>query len=333
MKKSFTLIFLFLLGGALDSVQAQSLPIRVGYTALAGSFSPLWMAKELDLFERQGIQSSPIYMASTLAYQAMLAGETEFTVGASVPTVQARVGGADALILVTWVNGFTFSIMARPPIQQPADLRGKRIGVTRFGAPTDFGARTALKRWGLMPVKDVTIIQMGGLPEALAALKGNAVQAAVMPPPFSTEAKRLGMVELIDFNQSDIEFTGVGLTATGRYISDRGEATKRVVRALVEGIWAFKGNRELALRTIGKYTRMTDAKLLEETYQTNRKVIRLVPRTTEASVRNVLEALADQNPKARSGNPQDFYSNRFIDELEQTGFMRELAARYPEAQR
>ena len=333
MKKSLGLLFLLAIGGGLNTAEAQPLPIRVGYTALAGSFTPLWVAKELGLFERQGIQSSPIYMAAALAYQAMLAGETDFTVGASIPTVQARLGGADALILVTYIGGFTFSIMARPPIQQPGDLRGKRIGVTRFGAPTDFGARTALKRWGLVPVKDVTIIQLGGIPEAFAALKGDSVQAAVLAPPFSTEAKRLGMVELIDFNQSDIEFTGLGLTGTGRSMSARGEATRRVVRALVEGIWAFKANREAAIRAIGKYTRSTDRNLLEETYQTNRKVVRLVPRTTEAAVRNVLEGLADQNPRARGANPQDFYTNRFIDELEQTGFMRELAARYPDALR
>ena len=177
------------------------------------------------------------------------------------------------------------------------------------------------------------MIQLGGYPEALAALKGDSVQAAVLAPPFSTEAKRLGMVELLDFNQSDIEFTGVGLTSTARYVTARGEATRRVVRALVEGIWAFKGNREAALRAIGKYTRMTDRSLLEETYQSNRKVVRLAPRTTEAAVRNVLEALADQNPRARGANPQDFYTNRFIDELEQTGFIRELAARHPEALR
>ena len=102
---------------------------------------------------------------------------------------------------------------------------------------------------------------------------------------------------------------------------------------MIEGIWAFKGNREAALRAIEKYTRQSDRNLLEETYQSNRKVVRLTPRTTDAAVRNVLEALADQNPKARGANPQDFYTNRFIDELEQTGFMRELAARYPQALR
>jgi ABC-type nitrate/sulfonate/bicarbonate transport system substrate-binding protein len=333
MKKSLGLIFLLAIGGGLNTAEAQPLPVRVGYTALSGAFSPLWMAKELDLFERQRIQSTPIYMAATLAYQAMLAGETDFTVGTGIAPVQARLGGADPLIVVTYVSGFNFSVIARPSVQQPGDLRGKRIGVNRFGAGTDFGARIALKRWGLVPVKDVTIIQLGGYPEAFAALKGDSVQAAILAPPFSTEAKRLGMFELLDFNQGDIEFTGVGFATTARYVSARGEATRQVVRALVEGIWAFKGNREAALRAIGKYTRMTDRSLLEETYQSNRKVVRLVPRTTAAGVRNVLDAVADQNPKARSANPQDFYTNRFIDDLEQTGFMRELAARYPEALR
>jgi NitT/TauT family transport system substrate-binding protein len=291
------------------------------------------MAKESGLFDRHGIQSTPVYMAATLAYQAMLARETEFTVGTGIPPVQARLGGAEPLILATYISGFNFYVIARPSIQQPADLRGKRIGVNRFGTGTDFGARLALKRWGLVPGKDVTIIQVGGYPEGFAALRGDSVQAVILAPPFSTEAKRLGMIELLDFNQGDIDFAGVGLSSTTRYVSAREEATRRVVRALVEGIWAFRGNKEISLRVISKYTRMTDPSGLEDAYQTYRKGIRLTPKTTEGGVRNVLDAVAEQNPKSRNANPQDFYTNRFIDELEQTGFMRELTVRYPEAQR
>jgi ABC-type nitrate/sulfonate/bicarbonate transport system substrate-binding protein len=192
---------------------------------------------------------------------------------------------------------------------------------------------SALKRWGL--VKDVTIIQLGGgISDAFAALKGGAVQAAVLGPPFSTEAKRQGMVELLDFKQSDFEFNALGLNSTARYVSAHGEATRRLVRALVEGIWAFKANRDAALSAMEKYTRLTDRTLLREVYESNRKIFRLVPRTTEGGVRNVLEALADQNPRAGGANPQDFYTNRFIDELEQSGFfLHELAARYPDALR
>ncbi len=122
MKKTFGLLLTAIAIVGLNKAEAQTLPIKVGYTALAGSFTPLWIAKELDLFERQGIQCSPIYMPSTLAYQAMLAGETNFAVGASIPPVQARLGGADPLILVTYTNGFTFSVVARPvaPCRPPS---------------------------------------------------------------------------------------------------------------------------------------------------------------------------------------------------------------------
>src|SRR5436189_3387139 len=108
MKKSFRLLLIVIaIGGGLNTAEAQPLPIRINYTALAGSFSPLWMAKELDLFERHKVQSSPIYMASTLAYQTMLARETDFTISASVPAVQARVGKTDPVILITYINEFT----------------------------------------------------------------------------------------------------------------------------------------------------------------------------------------------------------------------------------
>src|SRR5262249_35157862 len=157
MKKSLLLLFLLTIGGGLNTAEAQPLPVRVGYSALSASFSPPWMAKELDLFERQGIQSTPIYMAATIAWSAMLSGETDFRGGPGIPPVQARLGGADPLILLPYASGFNFSVIARPPFQQPGDLRGKRIGVNRFGGGTDFGARLALKRWDLVPVKDVTI--------------------------------------------------------------------------------------------------------------------------------------------------------------------------------
>src|SRR4030095_14977465 len=127
MKKSLLLLFLLAIGGGLNTAEAQPVPVRVGYTPRSGGFSPIWIAKELDLFERQGVQSTPIYMAATLAYQAMLAGETDFTVGTGMAPAQARLGGADPIILLTyiiyhWVQFFRHrppsgSATRRPPRQ------------------------------------------------------------------------------------------------------------------------------------------------------------------------------------------------------------------------
>ncbi|MBI3076229.1 MAG: ABC transporter substrate-binding protein [Deltaproteobacteria bacterium] len=293
---------------------AQPLPVRFSYSAPSGSNSPAWMAKELGLFERHGLRLSMIYIGGgTRPVSVMLAGETDFTTVTGPPAVLARLSGSDTTILATFINGLTTSIVARPEIRQPSDLRGKRMGITRFGVIGDFATRIALKRWGLVPFKDVGIIQMGGLPEVFAALRVGSVQAAAFSPPLSMEAKRLGMVELLDFSGSDIEFANTGLVSTARYVNAHGEATRRVVRAIVEGIWALKANREAAIRAIEKYTRVTDRKVLEETYQIYRKDLQRVPRTTDGAIR--------------------FYNPRFIDELDQVGFFRGLAERYPEALR
>lgn len=314
--------------------QAQSIPVRLSYSAPSGSNSPAWMAKELGLFDRHGLQLSMIYIGGgTRPVSVMLAGETDFTIVTGPPAVLAKLSGGDTVILATFINGLTTAIMARAEIQQPSDLRGKRMGISRFGVIGDFATRIALRRWGLTPFKDVSIIQMGGLPETFAALKAGAVHAAAFSPPLSTEAKRQGMVELLDFSGSDIEFANTGLVSTGRYINQNSEATRRVMRAIVEGIWAFKGNHEAAVRAIEKYTRVADRNVLEETYRIYRKDLKGTPRTTEGAIRRVLEGFADDDPRARTANPVDFYNTRFIDELERAGFTRELAARYPDALR
>jgi len=174
---------------------------------------------------------------------------------------------------------------------------------------------------------------MGELPEAFAALKAGAVQAAAFTPPLSTDAKRQGMVELLDLSGSGIEFANTGLVTTARYASQHPEAARRVVRAIVEGIWPFKANREASIRAIQKYTRVADRGVLEETYGIFRKDLRTIPRTTDGAIRRVLDGFVDDDPRARTAKPADFYNTRFIDELEQTGFTKELASRYPDAVR
>lgn len=328
------LAIIFALCAGAPVAQAQPISVRLSYSAPSGSNSLSWMAKELSLFERHGLQLSMIYIGGgTRPVSVMLAGETDFTIVTGPPAVLAKLSGGDTVILATFINGLTTSILARPEIRQPGDLKGKRMGISRFGVIGDFSTRIALRRWGLTPFKDVAIIQMGGLPETFAALKSGAIHAAAFTPPLSTEAKRQGMVELLDFSGSDIEFANTGLVSTARYTSQNAEATRRIVRAIVEGIWAFKGNHEAAVRAIQKYTRVSDRSVLEETYGIYRKDLKSIPRTTEGAIRRVLEGFADDDPRARTAKPADFFNTRFIDELEQTGFMKELALRYPEALR
>ena len=117
----------------------QPIPVKLSYSAPSGSNSPSWMAKELGLFERHGLQVSMIYIGGgTRPVSVMLAGETDFTIVTGPPSVLAKLSGGDTVILATFINGLTVSIVARPEITKPSDLKGKSMAVSRFGVIGDF---------------------------------------------------------------------------------------------------------------------------------------------------------------------------------------------------
>lgn len=315
------------------SVDAQTKAVRISYSAPSGLSTPAWMAKELGLFEKYGLNASIIYIGGgTLPMSVLLAGETDFTMVVAPPAILARLNGADSVILATFVNRLTMSFVSIPSIRQPNDLRRKRIGITRFGAATDYAAKLALKNWGLT-TKDVEIVQTGGISEAFAALKAGLIQATVFSPPLSTQAIQSGMVELLDFSNSEIQFANNSLVSTTKYIQQKPEITTGVMKALIEGIWAFKADRERGIKVLEKYTRVKDRRVLDDTYDFYSRVLLDIPRTTESGLSNILEALGESQPKARGAAPKEFFSPRFLTELENSGFFRQLANRYRSASR
>jgi NitT/TauT family transport system substrate-binding protein len=320
------LLFLSL---AASLAHAQSLPaVRISFSAPSGMSTPAWMAKELGLFEKYGLNGSIIYIGGgTLPMSVLLAGDTEFTMVVGPPAVLARLNGADSTILATFANKLTMSFVAHPSIRQPRELQRKRIGITRFGAATDYAAKLALKSWGLTP-KDVEIVQTGGIGEAYAALKAGLIQATVFSPPLSTQAIRSGMVELLDFSRSDIQFVNNSLVSTTKYVQQKPEATRDVLRALIEGVWAFKADRERGIKVLQKYSRVQDRRVLEDTYEFYSRILLDVPTTTEAGLSNILETLSESQPKARTAAAKDFFIPTFTKELENTGFFKQLATRY-----
>jgi NitT/TauT family transport system substrate-binding protein len=326
-------VLMLLFSNPFCHADAQISSVRISYSAPSGLSTPAWMAKDLALFEKHGVNGSIIYIGGgTLPMSVMLAGDTDFTMVVGPPAVLARLNGADSVILASFVNGLTMSFVSIPSIRQPTELRGKRVGITRFGAATDYAAKLALKSWGLTS-KDVEIVQMGGIGEAFAALKSGLIQASVFSPPQSTQAIRSGMTELLDFTRSEIQFVNNSLISTMKYVQQRPDFTHNVMKALIEGIWAFKADRDLGTKVLEKYTRVQDRRILDETYDFYSRVLLDVPRTSEPGLSNILEALSETQPKARIAKPKDFFDPKFITQLENDGFFKQLSARYRSAAR
>ncbi|MBI2954456.1 MAG: ABC transporter substrate-binding protein [Chloroflexi bacterium] len=307
--------------------KAQSLfKINVPYAAISGVMAPLWVSKEKALFEKYGIDLETGYIqSSTTLTQAMVSGEVSLAETAAAAVVNAGLAGADVTMLASTANVLPFEMYARPEIKSIADLKGKAVGVGRYGASIDFAARYTLKKYGLEPDKDVAVMEMGGSPDILAGLQAGGIQAGVFGPPTTSQAKRLGMHRLINITDLGIPYTINVFGARKDFIAKNPEVVKSFVKAIVEGIAVIKKDKPFTMGVIGKYTKTEDRDVLDETYEFFLSgLLPRVPYVTPDSVQTILDEVARSNAKAKTVKPEAFIDNSIVKELDDSGFIKKL---------
>ncbi|HXG50867.1 MAG TPA: ABC transporter substrate-binding protein [candidate division Zixibacteria bacterium] len=309
--------------GQRGAVQAS--PIRIAYSAVSGAMAPLWVAQEGGYFKREGLDTELLYIGGgSLLIQSMISGEVSFAYGPSVPVINAALKGSDLVLIANTGNALVFSIMSRPDIRQPAQIRGKKVGVTRFGGSTDWALDAALKQWGLDRGREVVAVQTGGMPESLAALTAGALDAAVLSPPSNFRARKAGMNELVDVGQLGIAFPNTPLSATRSYLRSHRENALRFIRAFCAGLYRLRRDKEFSMRVLARYTRVRDAETLADLYQVYavRYSGDLVPYVRAEGVGTILTKTAGK--EARDSKAADFIDNGLLRELEQSGWFRSL---------
>ena len=306
------------------------LPVRIAYGSISGSNLGLWAAKEAGLFEQHGLEvlDFPLIEGGTLAIQALVAGDIQVVLAGSSGVLAAALQGADIVLVAGASNKFDFALMSLPSIRSAADLHGKRVGVSRFGSSSDFAARVALDRLGLDPDRDVTLIQVGGTGQRLAALQSGAIDAAPEIAPAQLTARKLGFHILIDLAALGVPYEVGPLSTTRALIAQSPETVRRVVRAYVAGIHRLKTDKAFGMETARRYLHTDDPEVLEATWEHFAlRSIPEVPYLEDAALAPVLRELAESEPAAANARPSDFYDNRFLQEAEATGFVRQLYGR------
>jgi NitT/TauT family transport system substrate-binding protein len=308
------------------SVAAQTTKLKVAYPTTVGSMAVIWVAKEAKLFEKQGLDVELIYIAgSSRVAQAMLAKDIPISEIAIPAVIQANLAGADLVMLAGPNHKPGQKIMVRPEIKRREDLRGKKIGITRFGTSDDFLLRYVLGQWNLQPDRDVALIQMGGSPEILAGLASRGVDGGMLSSPLHLQAAKFGYSLLADLSAIGVDYQGAGVVTSRSYIRESPDIVRRYLRAYVEALHRLKTDKNFSTRVIGKYTRITDPEALEETYQHYAvKVMPKVPYPTIKGIQMVLDEIGARTPKAKSLAPENFIDVSYLRELEQNGFIKKL---------
>ncbi len=310
-----TLIFAAELGFCVDK-------LRIGYSGATISNAMLWVTDEGKLFQKNGIDPEILYLQTTLGQTALIAGEIAMCVYSGSLLAAARLQGADVVMVTSFLSKPIYRLVVRPEIRTVAELKGKRLGITRFGTVTDYTTRLLVARLGLDPDKDIILVQIGDVPVLLTSLiAGRTIDGAIIQPPYYQKAVASGMRVLANMQEMDIPVQQTGLNSTQRFIAKNPDMVRRAVKALIEGIHMMRTAPVVAKRAISKRMQIKDEKELEDSYQLLRSFVQVKPYPTQEGFKTIFADLAKRVPAAKNADPKDYVDTRFIEELDRSGFI------------
>ena len=299
-----------------SSVAAAQTKMTMAYSSIGPMATGVWMAKESGAFDRYGIQADVILITSgPVAVQALIGGDLHAVSAASNAVINAILGGAPIIAVGGTANRPYHRLFVQPEINRLEELRGKTLGVTRFGSITDNLTRILLRRNGLEGA--VNVRQMGGTIEVAAAFQNRLIAGAVtselrVTPPSQPKI----LVRLVEMG---IPYSMNMIAVQREYYRRNPEAVEKIMRAYADGIAFLNQNKERAIKIITKHSRLTDPRMIEEHYNDSVTYLDRIPRAEPEAVQTILEFMG------KKGIPTEtFLDNSIIDKLTREGFFEKL---------
>src|SRR5262250_2513358 len=292
-------VFIIGLGNAAESGKPTAL--RLAYSAITVNQAIPWISYEAGHFKKHGLDVELIHASSILALQALLAGEVAVAQSVTDACVSANLGGADSVFMGAILDKPLYSFIVNAKIKTPQDLKGKRIGVTRFGATPDALARAMIRMWGLDPAVDVTLVQLNEMGLLVQGLVNGVIDAAPISIPSNIRAKNLGFVELFDMTKINKTYITGTVVTRKRLIDGQRDIAKRFMRGFLEGMKTYLEDEEFSVKVIQKWTRSKNREEIKEAYALQARHMLRVPRTSLEGVKTILEGL-DRIPGAKTAD-------------------------------
>lgn len=302
---------------------AQSRKIKVGYSSDAPGSLVTWLAKETGIFAKNGLDAELIRTRTTIGVMALLSRELDFIQASGPVVIESNLRGSDLVYVAGGMATLDFIFMSQPEIKSAEMLKGGVIGLASIRGASLVATEFALQKLGLKS-KDVKFIVVGGTPERLISLRNKLLQATLLSPPTSIVAEREGFTALADIGALGLPFLHNGIATSRRFIQDNPDTVKRYVKSQIDAVHLMKSDRKTSVTVLAKYLRQTtDRAILERSYDlsaTDQKYPRK-QYPTLAGIQTVLDAIADENPKAKSVRPEHFVDARFLKELDDSGYI------------
>ena len=327
----FTVFFYGQAGTAERPLEQRPEKVAIAYSSISGNMAPLWVTYERGFFRKYGLDVQIVFIESgSTTVQSLISKEVAFAQMAGAGAIQSRLRGSDVVMIAGFLNTLDYQLMVDKSITRPDQLKGKMMAVSRFGSSSDFATRYALEKYGLVPEKDVTILEIGSQPARFAALEAGRIQAAMVAVPLTLKAKALGFQSLADLQMLGLEYQHTGLATTQALIKSRPDLVRNIMKAYVEGIHYYKTHRAESLTILAKYLKAADSDVLTEVYEDIG--LALIPQKPYPTLRGIavmLRELAARDPKIKVARPEEFVDLTFIKELDSSGFIDRLYKTQP----
>ena len=328
MKTSMVALLLF--GLCIPKLSHAAADQMVGiHSARVMSQSMPWIAQEAGIFKKYNLDFNLVFISSSSTVTAaLLGGDAEMTITGGIGNVAAYVRGSTDIVFVGGVkNTMTQTLVAGGNIKKPEDLKGKRIGVSRIGGNSHYFTIQALRRYNMEPNRDYSFLQTGGDPETLAALISGSLEVANLTPPTDAQAIAKGYHYVIYGPDLKIPYAATAFVTKRSVIAKRPQVIGNFMRAMAETAKLMHTDRDFVYKVLGKYLRITDRAVLDSAYNAEIKVLepRLVIKTE--ALQAILDELSATDPRAKKVKPQELIDNRYLDEMEKSGFFDQLWAK------
>ena len=300
-------------------------PVMIGVAGPAVNLIYAYLAQDAGLWRKHGIDARVILFesGSTLA-QVARSGEVSFAINSGPTTIASRTQGADSIMVAATVNTLPYSLITDKGITSWNQLKGKKVGISRFGSGTDTAIRLLVKRFGLDPAKDLVILQGGTQPSRLQAVLAGSLDATLVSPPFDLTAKKQGLNILVNIADMGIAYPQLVIETSERFNREQPMVVKNFLKGFIEAIHYAAARKDETKKTITKYLKTDDPEILEATHRSFLQVTDYSAMPNLEGIRNAMDEVATRVPAVKSKKPEDFVDTRFLKELEKEGFFKQF---------
>ena len=299
--------------------------IRVGLGAISLQSGLVHVAKDRGLFAKYGLVTESVYIpGGSTNVQVLVSGSLDLSQLSGAPGVAANLEGADLVYFLGLLDKLNYQLVTRPEIKSVEQLKGKKFAVSRFGSSADLGMRALLKRVGLDPINEATILQIGDEPARIAAVTSGNVDGTVVNAPFGSEAERLKLNVIADAVKMNIPFFNTGMLGSKKYMDKQEAKVINFLRAYLEAVKILKTEREYSIKALAQFTRVNNLKAIAEGYDYFNNQLQPVPYPSVEAMQAVVAQLAENNPKARGVDARAYVNDRYLKRLEEEGFVKKI---------